>query len=260
LHSSDHDRLSTLRDEFERAAGLFNARTKGRFDDLGVLEFARVRDGETVAEVGAGAGNFLSLFRGTASRLIGIDLVEAMLRAGMKEAPDLEGVVADGARLPLRSGSIDLVTSAQAFHHIEHPVQVLLEMRRVMARGGRVLVVDQVGTESFEELAVRHELEVIRDHSHAATRPPSAMRIMFRAAGLDMIDERIVEADHRLSQWMWPGEFPPERIDAVRSFIERKGNETGMGFRRDGDDWAFTRRRMMILAAAPASSQASGSI
>ncbi len=47
---------------------------------------------------------------------------------------------------------------------------------------------------------------------------------------------------------MWPGEFPQERIDATRDFVERFGSETGMDFERDGDDWVFTRRRIMLLA------------
>jgi SAM-dependent methyltransferase len=243
--------LAALRDEFQRASALFNERTKGRFDDLGVVEFSRIRAGETVAEIGAGAGNFLSLFRGNAGRLIAVDVVEAMLRAGLKDAPDLNAIAGDAYSLPLRSHSIDLVASAQALHHIHRPVPVLEEMRRVMAPEGRVLVVDQVSTESFEETATRHELEIVRDPSHAATRPPSALRIMVGAAGLAILDERIVEAEQRLSRWMWPGEFPPERIETVRTFIEERGAETGMDFRREGYDWAFTRRRMMILAAAP---------
>lgn len=247
---ADDSHTASLKDEFGRAAALFNERTRGRFDDLGVVEFARLQPGETVVEVGAGAGNFLSLFKGSAGALVAVDVVEAMLRAGVRDAPDLLAVVGDAYCLPLRSHSIDLVATAQALHHIERPVPVLREMRRVTAPGGRVLVVDQVSTESFEETAMRHELEVVRDPSHAATRPPSALRIMVRAAGLDIVDERIVEAEQRLSRWMWPGEFPDERIAAVRSFVERHGHETGMEFRAVGDDWAFTRRRMMILARA----------
>jgi SAM-dependent methyltransferase len=261
LVSKDDSHVASLRDEFGRAAALFNERTKGRFDDLGVVEFARVDNDETVLEVGAGAGNFLSLFRGHAKLLVAVDLVEAMLRKALEDGPDLLAVAGDAYRLPLRSRSVDLIASAQAFHHIFRPVPVLQEMRRVMALGGRILVVDQVSTESFEETAVRHELEGVRDPSHAATRPPSALRIMVHAAGLSIIDERIVEAEQRLSKWMWPGEFPPERIAAVTNFIEERGSETGMGFRRAGDDWAFTRRRMMILATASAeASQGSGKI
>jgi hypothetical protein len=122
------------------------------------------------------------------------------------------------------------------------------EMRRVAAPDGRVLIVDQVAPERFEEAVAMNELEVLRDPSHAASRPPSAFRVMLAAAGLRIIDERIVSSEQRLSTWMWSQEFPPERIDKVRDFIARRGDETGMGFERDGDDWVFERRRMMLLA------------
>jgi SAM-dependent methyltransferase len=259
--SSDDARRSTLRAEFERAAGHFAARTKGRFDNLGVVELARLADDETVAEIGAGTGNFLSLFEGRAARLVAVDLVPGMLEVARERLPAVEAVVADGARLPLRSASIDVVASAQALHHIAHPLPVLHEMRRVAGARGRVLVVDQAATENFEEALAMTELELVRDPSHAVSRPPSAFRIMFQAAGLRIVDERVVEDEQRFSKWMWPGEFPAERIDAVRAFIERRGAETGMGFERDGEDWVFTRRRVMILAVdARAGPSASGRI
>jgi SAM-dependent methyltransferase len=243
---SDHRDI--LRQEFNRAAAAFAARTQGRFDSLHVLDFAGVPRGAIVAEVGAGTGNFLALFRDVASRSIAVDVTPGMLTVARARSPWIEVVQADGTKLPLRSKSVDLVASAQALHHILEPVPVLTEMRRVAADGGRILVVDQVATERFEEAAAMQELELLRDPSHAASRPPSAFRIMMRKAGLEIIDERIVAGPQRLSEWMWPGEFPPERIDAVRSFIEVKGHETGMDFEREGDDYVFTRRRIMLLA------------
>ncbi len=170
--------------------------------------------------------------------------------------PAIEAVVADGAGLPLASRSIDLVASAQALHHIPDPLPVVKEMRRALAPGGHVLIVDQVAPERFEEALAMTELEVIRDPSHAVSRPPSALVMIVRAAGLEIVDRRMSESTDRLSKWMWPGEFPEERIDAVRSFVERRGDETGMDFEREDDDWTFTRRRFMLLAerAGPAGS------
>ena len=120
-------------------------------------------------------------------------------------------------------------------------------MRRVAGVTGRVLIVDQVATERYEEAAFMSDLERLRDPSHAVSRPPSALRMILTAAGLQILDEKLVEAEQRLSSWMWPGEFPEERIDAVKHFIDRYGAETGMGFRRDGADYVFTRRRIMLL-------------
>ncbi|MGH2755557.1 MAG: class I SAM-dependent methyltransferase [Actinomycetota bacterium] len=240
-----------LQDEFDRAAEGFAERTKGRFDAMDVVSFARTMSGESIVEVGAGTGNFLALFKDVAARRVAIDITHGMLAEARRRDPSLELIQADGSALPLRSGSIDLVTSAQAFHHIHEPLPVLKEMRRVAGPDGRVLIVDQIATERYEEMAFMTEVESLRDPSHAASRPASVMRMLVLSAGLEIVDERLHEDQSRFSKWMWPGEFPAERIAKVREFVSKFGDETGMGFEPDGDDFTFTRRRLMLLANRP---------
>jgi SAM-dependent methyltransferase len=215
---------------------------------MGIVEFSRVQPGAIVAEVGAGTGNFLALFDGVAAEQIAVDLTRAMLEQAVARHPSMHAVVADGAALPLRPRSIDLVTSAQALHHIFEPVPVLMEMRRVVAPKGRVLIVDQVATERVEEAQMMNQLDHLRDPSHAACRPPSAFRIMVGAAGLEIEDEAIHASQDHLSKWMPPAEFPVDRIRAVEAFVAEHGRSTGMRFEPDGDDWVYTRQRIMVLA------------
>ncbi|MDQ3752052.1 MAG: methyltransferase domain-containing protein [Actinomycetota bacterium] len=236
-----------LQTEFSRAATGFSERTKGRFDDMDVLSFARFKPFETVVEVGAGTGNFLALFAG-ASLALGIDAVPRMLAQARIAYPDLSAAVGDGHCLPLASDSFDLVACAQMLHHVHKPLEILEEMKRVMRPSGRLLVIDQVASDRFEEAVAMNELDILRDPSHASSRPASAFRILFNSAGLSVVDERRWEGNQRLSQWMWPGEFPEERIRRVRDFIVNRGGDTGMGWRPDADDWVYTRRRIMLLA------------
>ena len=218
---------------------------------MGVVEFSRVTPGASVAEIGAGTGNFLSLFDEVASQQVAIDLTAAMLAQAVAAHPQIQAVIADGARLPLRSRSIDLVASAQTLHHIHAPIPVIREMRRVVTPGGRVLIVDQVAPERVEESQMMNELDHLRDPSHAACRPPSAFRIMVTAAGLEIEDESIHESDDLLSKWMSPEEFPADRVAEVNAYLEVHHADVGMDFRRAGADWVFTRRRIMVLARRP---------
>jgi len=240
------DHRSVVRKEFERAASTFGDRTQGRFGHMEVVAFSRVRSGTSVMDVGAGTGNFLALFGEQAQALIAVDLTPAMLYEGRKRLDGLWAVVADGALLPFAAASIDLVTCAQMLHHVEEPLEIIKEMKRVAAL--RVLIVDQVATEDEAEIDAMNELEKLRDPSHALSRPPSAFRKLLSDAGLELIDERIVSSRDTLSKWMWPGEFPVDRIEAVHDFVEHRGNETGMEFEPSGNDYDFTRRRMMLLA------------
>lgn len=218
---------------------------------MDVVGFSGIEAGATVAEVGAGTGNFLALFEELAGSLIAIDITLAMLLEANRRHPSVVPLMADGASLPLRSRSVDLVASAQTLHHIHAPIPVIREMRRVCAPGGRVLIVDQIAPERVEESQAMNLLDHIRDPSHAACRPPSAFRIMLTAAGLEIEAESIHESQDHLSKWTSPVEFPPERVEAVHEFVATRGHETGMDFERDGDDWRFTRRRMMLLARRP---------
>ena len=244
---TDAHNREVVREEFTRAAATFAERTKGRFDHMGVVEFSRVQDGATVVEVGAGTGNFLDLFAGHGRRLIAVDVTERMLREAEANFPEMDLLLADGKRLPFASRSVDLVSCAQMLHHVHDPLPLLKEMRRVVSEDGGVLVVDQIAPESYEQIAFMNQLEALRDPSHATSRSRSSMRVLLQSAGLEIVDERVATSTQTMSNWMAPGEFPEARFAAVEEFIERFGVETGMGFRRENDEWAFDRRRAMFL-------------
>ena len=240
------DQHDTIRTEFSRTAEAFNKRTGGRYQALGVPAFARARDGERVLEVGAGGAAFLSLFEPTAALAVALDLTPAMLAVARRDHEGVRCVVGDGAALPFADATFDVTASALAFHHMDDPLPVLREMARTSR--DRVLIVDQCSSEDVAETAAMTELEKVRDPTHAASRPPSAYRALAAGAGLRVVDERIVDDVQRLSSWMWPDEFPAERIEAVRAFLRDRGAEIGMDARAEGGDWAFTRRRLMLLA------------
>jgi hypothetical protein len=71
---------------------------------------------------------------------------------------------------------------------------------------------------------------------------------MVRAAGLRVIEQHIHEERSLLSKWMWAEEFDDDRIAATKAFIDMHGHETGMQFEHEGEDYSFTRRRLMLLA------------
>jgi ubiquinone/menaquinone biosynthesis C-methylase UbiE len=49
-------------------------------------------------------------------------------------------VNADAVRLPFADGSFDLVTSNMVFEHVERPLATLREVRRVLRKGGRLII------------------------------------------------------------------------------------------------------------------------
>jgi SAM-dependent methyltransferase len=105
---------------------------------------ARVLDaalpaGAVVLDAGCGRTTRLRNFRDRIDRLVGIDLDR---EAGLENPYLDEFVPADlGERLPFVDGSFDLVYANFVVEHLDTPERTFAEWRRVLRRGGTLVVV-----------------------------------------------------------------------------------------------------------------------
>jgi SAM-dependent methyltransferase len=88
-----------------------------------------------VADVGAGTGIAARQLRDRGARVLAIDPSEGMLAELAASSPGVWAVRGSGNALPLRDGSVDLVTYAQAWHWVD-PERAVPELRRVLRPGG----------------------------------------------------------------------------------------------------------------------------
>ena len=88
------------------------------------------------------------------AEVVAVDFALGMLRMGKKrlfERKAPKAVAADIARLPVASGSIDLVWSNMALHWAADPLEALKEFHRVLAVGG-LLMLSTLGPDTLAEL------------------------------------------------------------------------------------------------------------
>lgn len=108
---------------------------------LGMVE---VREGDQVIDVGCGPGNYTRpLARAAGEGLtIGLDASEAMVAAAAARGggENLAYIRGDASALPFEDESFDLACSIGVIHMVEEPMVALGEMVRVLAPGGRLLV------------------------------------------------------------------------------------------------------------------------
>jgi demethylmenaquinone methyltransferase/2-methoxy-6-polyprenyl-1,4-benzoquinol methylase len=105
--------------------------------------------GEVAADVACGTGALtveLAHLEPRAS-VLGVDFSWEMVRRAERLLADQAGdgrmlglAVADAMRLPLRDASVDVVTIAFGLRNLPEPGQGLLELRRVLRPGGRLVV------------------------------------------------------------------------------------------------------------------------
>lgn len=100
-------------------------------EDLAGLPLAGAR----VADVGAGTGLGTARLCERGARVTAVEPGDGMAEQFRRSLPDVPVVRGDGNSLPLRTGSVDLITYAQAWHWTD-PARSVPEARRVLRPGG----------------------------------------------------------------------------------------------------------------------------
>ena len=161
-----------------------------------------------LVDLGTGTGRILELFAARADRALGFDLNHAMLayarmkleRAGLSHAQVRHG---DLHNVPLPDGAADAVVLHQVLHFLDDPAAAVAEAARLLAPGGRLLVVD----------FAPHQLEFLREqsaHRRLGFAKDQLGRV-FEGAGLKL--ERFSElapkpSGGKLTVSLWLGQKP----------------------------------------------------
>jgi ubiquinone/menaquinone biosynthesis C-methylase UbiE len=146
-HAKEWDKIRALHvTEDQVEAAISDALGEGPFDLL--------------VDLGTGTGRMLELFGQRAKRALGFDISHDMLayarmkldRAGLAHAQARQG---DLYNVPLPDASADAVILHQVLHFLDDPAAAIAEASRLLAPGGKLLVVD----------FAPHELEFLREQS-----------------------------------------------------------------------------------------------
>lgn len=124
---------------------------------------ASIRAGAVVLDVGCGSGTDLLLAArrtGPAGRAIGVDMTEPMRQRAAQGAAlcglaNVEVRDGDATRLPLESGSVDVVISNGVLNLVPEKRRAIAEIARVLKPGGRLQIADIVIAEVLPESALR---------------------------------------------------------------------------------------------------------
>lgn len=162
-------------DRFARFYDLFAPRTDGEEVERALARADR--SVERVLDVGGGPGRALASI--DADGGVVVDAAPGMV--AQARAKGREAVLADGARLPVKSDSVDAVVVTDALHHVGERVGLLSEAARVLRPGGVLVILD------FDPSTVRGRLLVAAEHAvgfESVFTTPSELAEMVSSAGL----------------------------------------------------------------------------
>ena len=170
----DAERLEGVAAERASQAAAYFADNAGRWDEIrslyiseaaveaAILEAAGEGPFRRLVDLGTGTGRMLTLLGGRAKSAVGLDLSRQMLnvaRNNVVEAglPACELRHGDILSVGLADGEADLVVAHQVLHYLGEPAAAVTEAARLVAPGGRLLIVD----------FAPHDLEFLRtEHRH----------------------------------------------------------------------------------------------
>jgi ArsR family transcriptional regulator len=201
--AADLDRLAQVRGRRAAAAQRYFAEIAKRWDELrslhapdAVVEAAIVEaigdhDYRTVLDLGTGTGRMLQLVVGDdVERAVGLDNSHSMLAVARSnlERAEVRGVElrqGDVYSPPLEREAFDLIIVHQVLHFLDDPARAIREAALLLARGGRLLIVD----------FAPHALEFLRtDHAHRRLGlRTDSVASWLEQAGLDVVTTRTIE-------------------------------------------------------------------
>jgi len=195
--------------------------------DLGLgcgvpTESAGIREGDTVLDLGSGAGNDAFVARaivGAGGRVIGVDMTPEMIARARANAAKLghanvEFRLGEIEHLPVADGSVDVVISNCVLNLVPDKKRAFAEIHRVMKPAGRFCISDIVVEGTLPE-ALRRDAEMIAGCVAGASRREDYLRLMEEAgfAGIEIAASREIDLPDELLR-------PSLDPDALRSFRE----------------------------------------
>ncbi|MFC7499191.1 ArsR/SmtB family transcription factor [Enterovirga sp. GCM10030262] len=220
---ADKARLTAVKADRAAAAERYFAQHASEWDELRSLHIAESEVEAAIAralgkrpvgrlvDIGTGTGRMIELFGPAANSALGIDRSPEMLRLarvklGEAGIPATELRQGDMYALPLPSQCADTVIIHQVLHYAQQPAAAIAEAARLLAPGGRLLVIDFAPHD-------REELRTRDAHTRLGFADDAVLKWMDAAGLVGRVVENLEGGE--LTVTIWEGMLAEARLKVV---------------------------------------------
>ncbi|ANU09881.1 putative SAM dependent methyltransferase [Planococcus antarcticus DSM 14505] len=224
-------------------------------EDLSLLiEWLQPEKTWTVLDIATGGGHVTKTLAPHAATVFSTDLTRAMLENTAKHLRgsfnNIHYVVADAEALPFLKESFDAVVCRIAPHHFPNPERFISEMSRVLKKGGRFILIDNVAPADPELAKFMNTTEKMRDDSHSRCLSKEEWTSLLKENG--MVERK--SADRRKTfhypSWVERTTESDEQVERVSRHLLNADEKTVSYFSievQDGNVQKFTIDEWMAL-------------
>ncbi|SFV37841.1 class I SAM-dependent methyltransferase [Hyphomicrobium facile] len=187
-------------------------------------------------DVATGAGHTAAVFAPHVATVIASDITDEMLKEAAKLATarglaNMSTATASASALPFPNESFDLVCCRLAAHHFPDLEKFVAEVRRVLKKGGRFALVDNVAPDQErlpgasvsdidETIRTYNAFEKLRDPSHGFAPPPEHWCDLLRAAGFEIVAHEQMEKELAFEPWVERMRCTPAVIADLKRILD----------------------------------------
>ena len=147
---------------------------------------------ELALDSGCGTGALSVALAPLVGEVVGVDPNAGYLEVARRVAPEnVRFVEGDAMALPFDYGMFDIAGCLRLLHHVRRPELAVSELARVTRLGGRVLIMDQLGSVDPLRSLEQDRFERIRDPSHQRLLPDADIRGFLDANDFVLISSEV---------------------------------------------------------------------
>lgn len=250
------DAAPSVQSQFGRAAADYaTSEVHAKGESLArIVEMTAPQKTWEALDVATGAGHTAAIFAPHIASMIASDITDEMLQEAAKLAnarrlPNILTARAPADALPFPDASFDLVCCRLAAHHFPNLEAFVREVRRVLKKGGRFALVDNVApdrarllnasdAEIQTAIADYNSFEKLRDPSHGFAPPPETWIGLLKANGFSIAAHEQMEKELDFASWVARMRCTPDVVaelnriltagpEPLRAFLKPRTDDAG---------------------------------